>query len=800
LSLIIGLSTNAWIDLPIIFSVIFISIALATALVCAIFFSKRCPFILICVAAIIAGMGLGSLQMDRASRVMLPEGNLDKGQLVICDGRLLDDPVWGKITQRFDSELLSCREPQDENMLQAKGGVRVYSRGGMDGLAAGNVVRFQARLKKPRDFRNPGAFSWRRFLQARGIGAVGSVTGPDWMVKLPVKNGRNFSRVLTKIRHHLDSQILKSTSREASGVLRAMVLGDKTAVSKSVRSSFQDAGIAHLLAISGLHVGYLALLVYLLFRLIIGRWTYLIARVPLQKAAAAMTLPLVWCFIILVGAPVSAVRAGIMISVYLFGTIFGLRQDLLTTLAVAALIIVILEPLAIFDVSFQLSFVSVLAIILIVPRITWPIKNWFARRSMQLVAVTIAATIGSAPLVAYHFHLVTGLGLITNLFAVPWTGIVVLPSIALASIFPILWPLSGWAVDVLIGVAKQLSSIGSPLIFHVAPNLAELMLIYAGIVVLVFWKSLPYRRWCAGAVAAGLLFNLGWWHIRPLMTNTMEVTFIDVGQGDSALIRFPGGETMLIDGGGLPGGEFDIGEHVVVPAILKKGIHQIDRLVLSHPHHDHYRGLGTVAERFHPKELWMPNIAAPEQEFEFWGDFLGRVESAGVRIKEIDAKTEPMDIGGVKVSILHPNGKLPADIDPNDTSIVLKLTYGDVSFLFTGDLTEWGEQSLLRNGADPKSAILKVAHHGSETSNSREFLRAVSPKIAVISVGQYNRYHMPDAIVLDLLEEVAAKIYRTDLQGAVTIKTDGKELKVETTVHSPRKRHASATPSSPGSR
>jgi competence protein ComEC len=772
LSLIIGLSTNAWIDLPEILSIIFISVALIAALVCAVFFSKKCPLSLICITAVLVGMGLGSLQMKYASRVVLPAGDLDAGQTVVCDGRLIDDPVEGKITQRFDVELMS----------PAKGRARIYSRGGREDLASGDVVRFQAKLKRPRDFRNPGAFSWRRFLQARGIGAVGSLSGPDWIVKLPVEGSRNISSVLTKIRRHLDSKIVGSTSREASGVLRALVLGDKSKVNKSVRSSFQDAGIAHLLAISGLHVGYLALLIYLLFRLIIGRWTSLIERVPLQKVAAAITLPLIWCFIFFVGAPVSAVRAGIMISVYLFGMIFGLRQDLLTTLAVAAIIIVILEPLAIFDVSFQLSFISVLAIILIVPRITWPIKNWFARRSVQLIAVTMAATIGSAPLVAYHFHLVTGLGLITNLFAVPWTGVVILPSVALASIFPVLWPLSGWAVDVLIVVAKKLSSIGSPLIIHVAPNLTELMLIYAGIVVLVFWRNLPYRRLCAGAVAAGLLFNFGWWQIRPMMTDTMEVTFIDVGQGDSALIRFPGGETMLIDGGGLPGGEFDIGEHVVVPAILKKGIHHIDRMVLSHPHHDHYRGLGAVAKRFHPKELWMPDVSAPEQEFEFWGNFLGSVESAGVNIKEIDAKMEPIDIGGVKLSVLYPNGKLPKDIDPNDTSIVLKLAYGDVSFLFTGDLTEWGEQVLLANGADPKSTILKVGHHGSETSSTREFLRAVSPKIAVISVGQYNRYHMPDAVVLDRLEETGTQVFRTDLHGAITIKTDGNEIEVTSTL------------------
>jgi competence protein ComEC len=752
----------------------------------------------IALAALLAGLALGSLQAHRAERFVLPGGNLADSARLICDARALSDPVRRERSASFDASLIACRFPQEMEMQRASGNVRMYSSPEMPRIGVGDLVRFQAKFRRPRDFRNGGGFSWRRFLLARGIGATGALSGPEWIAVLPSPSG-GMVKQLHVLRSGLDSAIASSVEGRAGGVIRAIVGGRKEAVDERVRSSFGKAGIAHLLAISGLHVGYVSLFIYLAMWLILGRWSRLILSVPLKKVAAGFSLPLVWGFILLVGAPVSAVRAGIMVSVYIMGLMLSRRQDLLTTLAIAAAIIVVIEPLAILDVSFQLSFVSVLAIVVMVPRMMSRIEPWFVHRRgfcwralyrvCQLAAVTIAATVGSLPLVAYHFNIVTGAGIVANLIAVPWMGCVLLPLAALASVMTFmwpaaaanaLWPLAGWAAKILIGWADSVSGVTSPLVVEAAPGALEVAFVYAAILLLVFWRRIPYRRVAAVLLAAGLIFDFAWWHVRPMMSDVLEVTFLDVGMGDSALVRFPGGRTMIVDGGGLPRSSFDVGEHVVVPALLSRGVRRVDWMVLSHPHHDHYRGLAAVAEHFDPQALWMTDAAPPEAEREFWDEFMGRIDGAGVDVRVVDGSMEPIDVEGVRMEMMYPRGDLPTDLDANDASIVFKLTYGDVSFLFTGDLMEWGEESIVRSGADIEATVLKVGHHGSETSSGRKFLEAVHPGIAVMSVGQDNPYGMPDRVVLDRLDDIGATVYRTDHHGAVTIRTDGHGMDVST--------------------
>ncbi len=801
MSLILGVSTSALVDVPLIPSIILIVIATALALLSLMKRVHRVAGVFIVIAMVILGMALGSMERSASERVIIPHGDLERGARLVCDGVVHADPVRREKSVHIDVVLVRCSLPQEQDMQSAAGTVRLYSSPDVMGVAQGDAVRFKATLKRPRDFRNEGCSSWRRYLMTKGVGAVGSLAGPHWIVRLSSRTEGVQTRGLRDLRQRLDAAIGTIEDADAVAVLSALVSGRKEALREGIRDSFQRAGIAHLLAISGLHVGYIALCAFIAIALVIGRCTRLLLVVPLQRIAAVLTLPLVWGFVLLVGAPVSAVRAGIMISVYLIGVMVGARQDLLATLAIAALIIVVIEPMAVFDVSFQLSFVSVLAIVLMVPRLIAPVKQWFTHRhqwyhhmlyrAYQLACVTVAATVGSAPLVAYHFHFITGTGLFANLLAVPWTGAAVLPLAALSSVMTfiwptaaaaVFWPLTGMATAALINIADIFSRLASPLLLHIAPTVIEVAMVYGLILTLVFWRRLSYRRIALAALVVVLVIDVGCSRIRPMMTKTLEVTFLDVGQGEATLVRFPGGRIMLIDGGGLPQGEFDVGRHVVEPALLRKGIHRVDWLLLSHPHHDHYRGLAAIAERFHPEAVWTNGVAAPEKELEFWNDFLQRVDTAGVPLGTLDAAHEEIDIGGVKLEVLFPPHPPPGDVDPNDTSIVLKLTYGEVSFLFTGDLMEWGERRLIGTGGDVSATVLKVAHHGSETSNSRSFLDAVQPRVAVISVGQYNQYGMPDASVLEKLERLGAAVYRTDHHGAITITTDGHDIAVSTFV------------------
>lgn len=258
----------------------------------------------------------------------------------------------------------------------------------------------------------------------------------------------------------------------------------------------------------------------------------------------------------------------------------------------------------------------------------------------------------------------------------------------------------------------------------------------------------------------------------------LKITFVDVGQGDCAVIQLPSGKVWVVDGGGIRGSDWDIGRFVIAPFLWERGIRHIDTIFLSHPHHDHYKGLAYLAEQFHPKIMFVNGDHAPENEIQEWEEFLGRVSKAEVSLQTVNRSTPSIQEGEVSLKFFLPltEGVFP-NFDTNDNSAVMQLSYKDVKFLFMGDLMEAGEKVLLQHEKNLKSTFLKVGHHGSDTSTTQALLDAVAPRYAVMSLGAYNTYGMPGQVVLDRLKENGVQFYRTDQQGAVTVSTDGKELK-----------------------
>lgn len=798
MSLILGASAGALHSLPPPYAIASIGIAIVVILALLRVGRRFVGYALTASAVVLIGWAMASLYQARAGAVGIPADGWEAGAKLVCDARVVRSPESRDGTSRTDVRLVQCRAHDASGMAPARGTVRMYGRGFTPDVVSGDTVRFKGTIRLPRDFRNPGGFRWSRFLLARGIGAVGSFAGPEWIMRIT----EPASGITVRVRERLARAIDAVDDPAAAGIINALVSGDRGDIPERVNRAFRRLGIAHLLAISGLHVGYIALFVYLAVALVAGGREWLTVRVPVQRIAAAATLPVVWCFVSFVGMPVSGVRAAIMISVYLVGVMSGRRQDMVTTLAFAALLIIVIEPLAVLDVSFQLSFVSVLAIIIAVPRLMQAMRarmgdvrglgRRLSYRAVQLIAVTAVATVGAAPLVAYHFKMVTAAGLLANLFAVPWVGFVILPAAAAASLMTLCapglaatfaWPLAGHAAQVLADVAVRMDDVVSPLVVSLSPAGWDVILVYAVMLVVALWPRLAYRRILLTMAAAALAVQAGWVHARPLFMNELSVTFFDVGQGDAMMVRFPDGRVLVIDGGGLPRSSFDVGANVLAPALLHQGVRHADWLMLSHPHHDHYRGLGAVAEQFHPAAVWTNGHAAPEEEREFWHAFLERVNATGAGMKVLDADHDPIVIGDATLEILYPPPDMDVPDDLNDTSLVAKLTYGAVSFLFTGDLTTAGERILLDDRADVAATVLKVGHHGSETSTSSAFLDAVNPGTAVITVGQGNHYGMPDQIVLDRLNERGVDVYRTDLHGAVTIRTDGTDISCHTFVN-----------------
>jgi competence protein ComEC len=428
-----------------------------------------------------------------------------KGPMV-CEGRVAGDSVNGRWGWKFDLDLVSC--DADGTRAAAFGRVRASARHRFvgEGLLPGEVVRAPFVFKTPREFKKRGSFSYGRYLMSRGVGAVAYARGDLERVRL----ASGFAAAIGRWRAGLQGAIRGSVPPREAQVVEALATGMRSQLDEGMRESFSRAGIAHLLAISGLHVGYVALMIYLLVRATLGRVPAIVSRMPLRRISAMVALPLVWLYIAFVGFPMSGVRAGLMLSVYFLGVIAGFRQDALTTLAAAVIAVLVWMPLSVLDISFQLSVVAVLGIIVAALPMMRRVDGRFCRsgfigafmrRAFAIVAVSVSAALFTAPLVAYHFGTFTLLGPITNLVAVPLVAFGLMPAILLATL---LAPVASWAANlafkfssllsgVLIDLAERVSDAGSSLTGYASPTAWEMALAYAAIALLLALRALPRR-------------------------------------------------------------------------------------------------------------------------------------------------------------------------------------------------------------------------------------------------------------------------------------------------------------------
>lgn len=443
-------------------------------------------------ATSLIGFILAGCAARRALAVSVP---LDSRSPVFCEGRVANEAIDGRWGWKFDLNLISC--DADGVPVSAVGRVRASARHRFvdEKPMPGEVIRAPFVFKKPREFKGRGSFSYGRYLISRGVGAVAYARGE--LVSIEPASG--FAAAISGWRTSLRGVIRGSVTPREAQVVEALATGTRARIDDGLRESFSRAGIAHLLAISGLHVGYVALMIYMLVRFSLGRVPWIVSRMPVRRLAAAVALPLVWLYVAFVGFPMSGVRAGLMLSIYFVGVIAGLRQDALTTLAAAVVAVLLAMPLSVLDVSFQLSVVAVLGIVVVAMPIIRLADLWlggsciriiFARKAFALLAISISAALFTAPLVAYHFGTFTALGPITNLVAVPLVALGLMPSILLATMFA---PISSWAAGlilkisgllsgVLIDISGWVSEIGASLAGHVSPTASEMVLAYAAIV------------------------------------------------------------------------------------------------------------------------------------------------------------------------------------------------------------------------------------------------------------------------------------------------------------------------------
>jgi competence protein ComEC len=475
----------------------------------------------------------------------------------------------------------------------------------------------------------------------------------------------------------------------------------------------------------------------------------------------------------------------------------------LNTLALAAFIILLVSPTALWDISFQLSFLSVLGIIVVTPPIyrllyphdplsllSRPREGRIKRGIILSLIASFAAVIVTSPVVAFHFHRFSTIALASNAIIIPLVGFGILPlgllSLPLIPLFPACAALLAKAAAELsfwgIRAMEVISSLPFATFYLPGPTTLEMIILYALIASLLWLKGPRLKKAALAVMIVIALFDLSYWGMRGYAAKGMRVTFLDVGQGDCALVEFPRGKHMLIDGGGFYG-DFDVGEKVIAPLLWERRILKIDYLVLSHPQPDHYKGLIFIAKHFRAHEFWHNGM---ESESPTYQQLLEIIRGKGITIVKV-ADGFARTIAGAQVQALNPvlaekgiaNGPRKRE-EVNTNSLVLMISFGDHSLLFTGDIERQAEARLVKAGKALRAQVIKVPHHGSKKSSTEAFIKAVSPHYAVISVGFGNPFRLPGKGVVERYAGLGCRMLRTDRDGAIQVQSDGKRLTIGT--------------------
>jgi competence protein ComEC len=711
-----------------------------------------------------------------------------------------------------------------DHTVPVDGRIRLTMRGNVPSLVVGDVIRFQSRLRPPHSQSNPGGFDYETYLLHHRIQAGGSINlGSDGKgiqllthVTYPVLDRADGWR------GRIREAALRTLDSPAASVYLALITGETGYLSQDVRDDFMSSGTTHILSISGSNLGLIGVVVFLIARRAIlmlpySLVLYLTLRITPTKAAAALTMPVVGFYAILGGAEVATVRSLLMLGLLLGAVLLGRTHHLGTGLAFAALIIIAWDPLAPMDLSFQLSFLSVLAIVVLASRERGPLPiapegisqedvqagsagrllsnmrsvlQFLGKSGGELVLLGVAVTMVTVPLVAMHFHQIAWVGLIANLLIVPFVGFLVVPLGLLGCVATLLsgshsllcaTPIQAgldtllWMVHVFAALPGARWMVASPSVWQVG----VFYLCVAGL----FWSSSQRVRYVSVVVAAVLL-GLWVWSPRDLPEKeSVRLTFLDVGQGDAAVIETSEGPVMLVDGGGAFDST-DQGRAVIAPFLWNRGIRRLDVVVATHPQLDHIGGLTYVAREFTIGELWTNGI---DRDLPFVHRLDQTTKERRIPVRAVTSVDLPFPLGSCRIHILNPApplspspsrgesrdrvNALPALLGGkhlNNESVVVRLACGSVSVLFTGDIEQEAEERLV-SGYPLGSGVLKVPHHGSRGSLHELFLRTVNPDVAVVSVGRGNSYGHPAPAMLDMYRRLNIGVLRTDRDGAVTI-------------------------------
>ncbi|MFB0527264.1 MAG: DNA internalization-related competence protein ComEC/Rec2 [bacterium] len=636
--------------------------------------------------------------------------------------------------------------------------VFLYTSGAIQ-INYGDRLNISGRLSSPSASANPGLFDYRKYLSYRNVHSLFSVYRSEDIERLGKARIGIFRSVISKIRKRIDSIIKSNLPQLESSILAGVMLGERGGLPKEIQGIFADAGVLHTLAVSGLHVGLVLFIFYAFFR---------VMGIP-KRTTYFLTIMVVILYAQVTGGRPSAIRASIMATCGLVAILLERDRHLYNSLALAALIILLLNPFTLFDVGFQLSFIATLGILYLTPHFLgyFPFSRPHRLTTYILtsLAVSAGALVGVYPIIAFYFNKISLIALISNILVVPQVALIIalgfassilgLFSLGLAQVIN---TMNRLFIIVLFRCIGFFASLPFSFKYVVSPSLIFLLAYYLFFAFLPKIESSRFARRFLLFFPIIFLFAIIGRKLIP--SDKLSITFLDVGQGDAIHVRLPDRRDILIDGGGTIG-KFDIGEKVLVPYLLKDGVSKIDTIFLTHPHYNHIGGLIPILKKFKVKRVY---YNGQNYNDDLVQEFFQIIRKKRIPLKYI-AYGGRVKYDGMTLHILNPR-IIRENIDCN--SLVMKLSYGDFGILFTGDIDYEVQEEL--NKEEIESHILQIPNHGKGLI-SPKFLYKVAPKYGIIST----------KFEVRKLEEKYSNIrlFSTSENGAIVIKTDGKSFEIE---------------------
>lgn len=648
--------------------------------------------------------------------------------------------------------------------------------------------------------RTPGVFDIKAWARIKGIAGqifLARDKNNDPVIR-PYDTHHSLSAHLEKARRHA---YRKMTAESPNGIAPALVLGASRDISDETRNTFARVGIAHILAVSGLHFGLIAMMVQTVFKFIFSRSVFIMRTFGRNRASLIAMLPVLFIYLLFVGAPISACRALIMLTAANLAKLFGRKSDRLRALCASAFCLILIAPYAIMDIGFQLSFSAVLGIIwgmdfyercLQIPlrSLSLPPKcAAFLDNLLSMLLISVATSLTTAPFVIFHFGQLPLMGIFSNLIAIPFVSYILMPAAILTAVVliiempfaDVMAQICAWAESAFAHAASFYNTTIPLTCLDLPTHMFPAAIAALCAIGMLYHLSLKRRRLIVAAASTLILATLlTTFQMHPRLLSApdgMRVSFVSMGQADATLLELPDGKTMLIDvGNELNWRNANAPTAVslsLLPLLKHRSIRHIDTLVITHPDYDHIAGLPELLKNCSIGEIWHNGMA----ENLPW---LSDAHKRRIPVRDVRFLPARQRSGDAQIDILWPKS-FSALSNPNESSVVLYVAYGAFSVLLMGDAGIDAENAmLLDNLPMKKTTVLKVGHHGSRSASSPPWISRVNPTFAVFSVGANNAYKLPHRDVQTRFLNADISQLRTDTNGTITMDSDGSHLFIQT--------------------